>query len=142
MDSKKILSIVEKPYLKKVPTFRPGDAVRVFVKVIEGESERIQPFEGIVFRKRGSGLSETFSVRKISFGVGIERTFFLHSPRLEKIELVKSGKVRRSRLYYLKKLSGKAARLTEKEEMTETEDSQPKTPSLVPSASSEPVAAS
>ena len=117
MDTKKIISAVEKSYLKKtLPNFRPGDTIRIFVKVIEGESERIQPFEGIVIRRRGGNLSETFTVRKISFGVGVERTFFLHSPRIEKIEVVKSGKVRRARLYYLRKLSGKAARLAEKEE--------------------------
>lgn len=130
MDTRKILASVEKPYLsKKAPSFRVGDTARIFVKVIEGESERIQPFEGIVLRRRGSGLSETFTIRKISFGVGVERTFFLHSPKIEKIEILKSGRVRRARLYYLRKLSGKAARLTEKEEkeLAGTQDFQPET---------------
>lgn len=113
-----IISKVESPYKKKtgIPSFRPGDTLRVYVKVVEGESERIQSFEGIVLRRQGSNLSETFTVRKTSFGIGIERIFPLHSPRIEKIELVKSGRARRARLYYLRKLSGKAARLTEKEE--------------------------
>lgn len=120
MNTKQILSAVANPYHKQgIPAFRPGDTVRVYVKVVEGESERIQPFEGIVIKKRGGGLSETFTVRKTSFGVGIERTFPIHSPRIDKIELIKSGKVRRAKLYYLRELSGKAARLADKEKTSE-----------------------
>ncbi len=100
---------------KKNPEFRVGDSVRVSIKVVEGDSERIQAFEGVVLLKRGSGIAESFTVRKISFGVGVERTFPLHSPLIEKIEVVRSGKVRRSRLYYLRNLKGKAARLNETE---------------------------
>ena len=98
---------------KKIPEFRVGDSVRVFIKVVEGDSERIQAFEGVVLLKRGSGIAENFTVRKISFGVGVERTFPAHSPLIEKIEVIRSGKVRRSRLYYLRNLKGKAARLNE-----------------------------
>lgn len=93
--------------------FTPGDTVRVHVKVVEGDSERIQAFEGVVLRRRGQGVSETFTVRKISFGVGVERGFPLNSPRIAKIEVVRTGKSRRSRLYYLRDLAGKAARLSE-----------------------------
>jgi len=115
MHAQKILHLVQKPYLKTgLPKFRPGDTVRVHVKVVEGESERIQQFEGVVLRKQGSALAEVFTVRKISFGIGIERTFPLHSARIEKIEVLKSGHARRARLYYLRNLSGKAARLAEK----------------------------
>ena len=100
---------------KTVPQFRPGDTVRVFIKVIEGESERVQVFEGTVISKRGAGDSQSFTVRKISFGVGVERTFPLNSPHIDKIEIVRSGKIRRARLYYLRNLTGKAARVTEQE---------------------------
>ncbi|MBI4678511.1 MAG: 50S ribosomal protein L19 [Elusimicrobia bacterium] len=98
---------------KKTPTFRPGDTVKVHLKVVEGESERIQVFEGTVIRSRGEGESKTFTVRKVSFGVGVERTFPLHSPHIDRIEFVRTGRARRSRLYYLRGLTGKAARLTE-----------------------------
>lgn len=101
---------------KDVPDFRPGDTVRVHVKVIEGNRERIQPFEGVVIRRRGSGLSETFTVRRVSYGVGVERTFPLHSPKIERIEILRRGRVRRARLYYLRKLRGKAARIQERVE--------------------------
>lgn len=101
---------------RTVPSFRVGDGVRVVVKVVEGESERLQPFEGIVIRRRGQGMSETFTVRKVSFGIGIERTFPLHSPRLERIEVLKHGRVRQARLYYMRQLSGKAARLASRDE--------------------------
>lgn len=100
---------------KSVPQFRPGDTVRVHIKVVEGESERVQMFEGTVISKRGAGDAQSFTVRKISFGVGVERTFPLSSPHIEKIEVMKSGKVRRARLYYLRNLTGKAARLTDLE---------------------------
>lgn len=124
MHAQKILSQVQKPFIKTgLPKFRPGDSVRVHVRVVEGESERIQPFEGVVLKRSGGGLAEVFTVRKISFGIGIERTFPLHSARIDKIEILKSGHVRRARLYYLRKLSGKAARLTEKDKVgTEFED--------------------
>lgn len=101
---------------KKSPEFGSGDTVRVHVRVVEGESERIQVFEGMVIRRKGSGISETFTVRKNSFGVGVERTFPVQSPRIDKIEVAKSGKVRRAKLYYMRGLSGKAARLEEHEE--------------------------
>ncbi len=91
--------------------FRPGDTVRVHVKILEGEKERIQVFEGVVIRKRAGGARASFTVRKISYGVGVERIFPLHTPMIEKIELVQRGRVRRSRLYFLRKLRGKAARI-------------------------------
>src|SRR5438067_12956849 len=117
VNANKLLSAVESPYLKSgLPDFRPGDTLRVHVKVVEGESERIQMYEGIVIARKGGGLSETFTVRKISFGIGVERTFPVHSPRLSKIELVKSNQARRAKLFYLRSLTGKAARLTEREE--------------------------
>lgn len=98
---------------KEIPEFRPGDQVKVYFKVIEGGNERIQPFEGAVIRRRGAGLGESFTVRKVSYGVGVERIFPIHSPRIQKIEVVRRGKVRRAKLYYLRKLAGKAARITE-----------------------------
>ncbi|MCG0237951.1 MAG: 50S ribosomal protein L19 [Firmicutes bacterium] len=98
-----------------IPDFRPGDTVRVHVKVTEGNRERIQVFEGVVIKRQGSGVRETFTVRRVSYGVGVERTFPVHSPRLEKIEVTRRGKVRRAKLYYLRDLSGKAARIKERE---------------------------
>ena len=97
-----------------IPDFRPGDTVRVHVKVVEGERQRIQVFEGVVIRRRGGGLSETFTVRRVSYGVGVERTFPLHSRRVDRIELVRQGRVRRARLYYLRELRGKAARIRDR----------------------------
>jgi large subunit ribosomal protein L19 len=109
------IRLVEAGHLKKDRDgFVPGDTVKVHVKVIEGEKERTQLFEGIVIRRRGEGGRASFTVRRISYGVGVERTFPLHSPRIEKIDVVRHGKVRRSKLYYLRKLSGKAARVKEK----------------------------
>ena len=96
-----------------VPVFKAGDTVRVKVKVVEGDYERLQAFDGVVVARKGSGIGETFTVRKISFGVGVERIFPIHSPRVDSIEVLKIGKVRRAKLNYLKKLSGKAARLQE-----------------------------
>ncbi|HLS67493.1 MAG TPA: 50S ribosomal protein L19 [Pseudogracilibacillus sp.] len=96
------------------PDFRPGDTVRVHVKVVEGSRERIQVFEGVVIKRQNGGISETFTVRKISYGVGVERTFPLHSPRVDKIEVTKRGSVRRAKLYYMRKLRGRAARIKEK----------------------------
>ena len=98
---------------KEVPKFNVGDTVRVSVKVIEGTRDRLQAYEGIVIAKRGGGISETFTVRRISFGVGVERTFPLHSPKVADIKVVKKGAVRRAKLYYLRKLTGKAARVKE-----------------------------
>ena len=94
--------------------FAPGDTVRVHVRVIEGEKERTQVFEGVVIRKRGEGIKASFTVRRISYGVGVERTFPLHSPRIDKVDVVRSSRVRRSKLYYLRGLAGKAARLKER----------------------------
>ena len=96
------------------PEFRAGDTVKVHVKVVEGSRERIQVFEGVVIRRRGGGISETFTVRKISYGVGVERTFPVHSPRVAKIDVARKGKVRRAKLYYLRNLRGKAARIKER----------------------------
>jgi len=94
--------------------FEPGDQVRVHVRVVEGEKERTQVFDGTVIRKRGEGARASFTVRRISYGVGVERTFPLHSPRIERVEVVRRARVRRSKLYYLRDLAGKAARLKEK----------------------------
>ena len=113
-----ILDLVEKRYTKAdgIPAFRPGDTLRVHVKVKEGVRERIQVFEGIVIGRQHGGLNETFTVRKISSGVGVERIFPLHCPSIDKIEDKRQGKVRRAKLYYLRKLSGKAARIKERRE--------------------------
>ncbi len=109
------IRVVEAGQLRKDRTgFGPGDTVRVQVKVIEGEKERIQAFEGVVIRKRGEGIKASFTVRRISYGVGVERTFPLHSPRIESIQVIRHGQVRRSKLYYLRRLAGKAARLKER----------------------------
>jgi large subunit ribosomal protein L19 len=109
------IRLVEAGQLKKDRDgFAPGDTVRVHVKVIEGEKERLQAFEGVVIRRRGEGVRASFTVRRISYGVGVERTFPLHSPRIERVEVVRHGRVRRSKLYYLRALAGKAARLREK----------------------------
>ncbi len=97
-----------------IPDFRPGDTVKVHVRVVEGNRERVQVFQGAVIRRQGSGVRETFTVRKISFGVGVERTFPVHSPNLDRIELVTRGDVRRAKLYYLRDLRGKAAKIKEK----------------------------
>jgi large subunit ribosomal protein L19 len=109
------IRIVEAGDLKKDRGgFRPGDTVKVMVKVVEGEKERLQAFEGVVIRRRGGGTGASFTVRRISYGVGVERTFPLHSPRIDKIQVTKRAAVRRSKLYYLRDLVGKAARLKEK----------------------------
>jgi len=96
-----------------LPSFNVGDTIKVFFKVIEGAKERLQAFEGIVISRRGGGLRESFTVRKISFGVGVERTFPLHSPKIDSIKIVRRGKVRRAKLYYLRALTGKAAKIKE-----------------------------
>jgi len=98
-----------------MPDFRPGDSIRVHIRIIEGNKERVQVFEGVVIRRRRGNMGATFTVRKISHGVGVEKTFALHSPRLNKVEIVSRGKVRRSRLYYLRELRGKAARIKAKD---------------------------
>ena len=99
-----------------IPGFRPGDTVKVHVRVIEGNRSRIQVFQGVVIRRQGGGIRETFTVRKVSFGVGVERTFPVHTPVVEKIEVVTRGDVRRAKLYYLRELRGKAAKIKEKRE--------------------------
>lgn len=110
-----IIDVLEQEQLRQdIPAFRPGDTVRVHVKVVEGTRERIQVFEGVVIRRQGASVRETFTVRRISYGVGVERTFLVHSPRLERIEVVRRGIVRRAKLYYLRNLTGKAARIKER----------------------------
>jgi large subunit ribosomal protein L19 len=108
---KAIEDIHKAPPDAEAPEFRTGDTVRVHVRILEGDKERIQAFEGVVIRKKRGGISATFTVRKVSYGVGVERVFPLHSPMLSKVELVTRGKVRRSRLFYLRELKGKAARI-------------------------------
>lgn len=108
-----VREITQEQLRKDLPKFRAGDTLKVYVKVIEGTRERIQLFEGVVIKRRGGGISETFTVRKISYGVGVERAFPLHSPKLDKIEVARRGKVRRAKLYYLRGLRGKAARIQE-----------------------------
>ena len=101
-----------------IPEFRPGDTLKVHVRVVEGTRSRVQVFQGIVIRRQGGGARETFTVRKISYSVGVERTFPVHSPSLDKIELVTRGRVRRAKLYYLRSLRGKAARIKERRDMS------------------------
>jgi large subunit ribosomal protein L19 len=110
----KLIEEITKEQLRSdLPAFRPGDTVRVHVKVIEGTRERIQLFEGVVIKRRGGGISETFTVRKVSYGVGVERTFPVHTPKIAKLEVIRRGKVRRAKLYYLRNLRGKKARIKE-----------------------------
>lgn len=110
-----IINVLEQEQLRTdIPIFRAGDTVRVHVKVVEGSRERIQVFEGLVIKRQNGGVRETFTVRRIASGVGVERTFPLHSPRLAKIEVMRRGVVRRAKLYYLRNLTGKAARIREK----------------------------
>jgi len=110
-----LMGAVEESFKKEVADFNIGDTVRVSVKVVEGDKERIQPFDGVVIARRGGNTRETFTVRKISFGVGVERIFPLYSPSVEKIEVLKRGSVRRAKLYYLRGKKGKAAKIKEKE---------------------------
>jgi large subunit ribosomal protein L19 len=111
----KATDLVDKAYLRTdIPPFRPGDTVRVHVRVVEAGRERVQVFQGVVIRRQGGGLQETFTVRKISFGVGVERTFPVHSPSIAKLEIVSHGLVRRAKLYYLRDLRGKKARIKER----------------------------
>ncbi len=110
-----LIKEVEKQNLKEdLPQFTPGDRVKVHVKVVEGGRERTQAFEGVVIRRQGSGARETFTVRRVTFGIGVERVFPVHSPSVSKIEIVKKGRVRRAKLYYLRKRTGKAARIKER----------------------------
>lgn len=110
-----VIRDVEREQLRDdIPVFRPGDTVRVHVKVREGNRQRIQAFEGVVIARKHGGIRETFTVRRVSYGVGVERTFPLHAPMIERIEVMRRGIVRRAKLYYLRGLSGKAARIREK----------------------------
>jgi len=112
--SQELLNSIVKDQLKTdVPEFKAGDTVKVHVRIVEGDRERVQLFEGVVIKRRGGGISETFTVRKISYGVGVERTFPVHTPKIEKIDVVRRGRVRRAKLYYLRNLRGKAARIRE-----------------------------
>ena len=110
-----IIIVLEQEQLRKdIPDFRPGDTVKVHVKVVEGNRERIQGFEGVVIGRQNGGVRETFTVRRVSYGIGVERTFLVHSPRLAKIEVSRRGIVRRAKLHYLRGLTGKAARIRER----------------------------
>ncbi|PJB38150.1 MAG: 50S ribosomal protein L19 [Deltaproteobacteria bacterium CG_4_9_14_3_um_filter_44_9] len=109
------MDLIEREHINlEIPDFQPGDTVKVHSKIIEGDKQRIQVFEGVVIGRKGGGSRETFTVRKISYGVGVERIFPLHSPRIAKIEVVRKGLVRRAKLYYLRELKGKAARIKER----------------------------
>ena len=109
-----VMAMVEREQFRTdLPDFRVGDTIRVHVKIVEGDKERIQPFEGVVIRKKKGGIRSTFTVRKISYGIGVERIFPFHSPRIEHIDVIGRGKVRRARLFYLRNLKGKAARIRE-----------------------------
>lgn len=109
-----IIEQIEKEGMKQnLPQFNVGDTVKVYVKVVEGDKERIQAYEGVCIAKKGSGIRETFTVRRVSFGIGVERTFPLHSPRIDKVEVVRKGRVRRAKLYYLRDRQGKAAKIKE-----------------------------
>jgi len=111
------LQNVEKEYLRSdIPGFRSGDTVKIYVKVREGDKERIQVFQGVVISRRGSGTNESFTVRKMSGGIGVERVFPLHSPIIDRVEVLRRGRVRRAKLYYLRGLRGKAARIEERRE--------------------------
>ena len=109
-----LIELVEQPYLKEaIPRFRVGDTVKVHVKIKEGDKERVQAYEGVCIARKGRGATETFTVRRISKNIGVERTFPVHSPKLDKIEIIRRGKVRRAKLYYLRNLTGKSARIKE-----------------------------
>src|SRR5947199_9719522 len=117
-----LLAAVDNAQLRKdIPVIKSGESVRLQVKVVEGTRERLQPFEGVVMRLRGGGVNENFTVRRITHGVGVERTFLIHSPRIEKIEVLRHARVRRKQLYFLRGLTGKAARLKELRPMTSKE---------------------
>lgn len=122
------IGAVEEGFKKDITEFNVGDTVRVSVKVVEGDKERIQPYDGVVIARRGTSTRETFTVRKISFGVGVERIFPLLSPSIDKIEVLKRGSVRRAKLYYLRGKKGKAAKIKEKERIYEKKAAVPQTP--------------
>jgi large subunit ribosomal protein L19 len=109
-----LIEAITSSYIKEVPAFSPGDTVKVYVKIKEGARERIQMFEGLVIKRQGGGISETFTVRKISYGIGVERTFPLHAPSIDHIDVARVGKVRRANLSYIRTLSAKASRIKEK----------------------------
>jgi len=122
-----LVRAVEERYLKSdLPEFGSGDSVRVHVKIVEGSRERTQVFEGVVMRLRHGGLNKTFTVRRVTHGIGVERTFLLHSPRVERVEITRRGKVRRAQLYYLRGLSGKAARIKERRDRMPTAAAAPR----------------
>jgi large subunit ribosomal protein L19 len=123
MDIKSVVELKPNP---NIPPFSPGDTVRVSVKIREGDQERIQAFQGVVIRVKEGGAGSSFTVRRVTYGVGVERTFFFHSPLLEKVEVLRRGKVRRARLYYLRGLSGKASRIKEKARVVREEEHQEK----------------
>ena len=138
-----ILDVVDAASLRKdIPQFRAGDELKIHVRVIEGNKSRLQVFQGIVIRRQGDGIRETFTIRKVSYGVGVERTFPVHTPVIEKIELVKKGDVRRAKLYYLRDLRGKAAKIREKRDGVEGYgDGITSTPDLAPEVVAEVVEA-
>ena len=109
-----LINEITAQYLQDRPQFRAGDTVKVFVKIVEGDTHRIQVFEGLVIKRQGSGISESFTVRKVSYGIGVERTFPIHTPSIERIEVLRHGKVRRARLFYIRNLSAKASRIKER----------------------------
>ena len=114
------VELVEREQLRTdLQNFRVGDTVKVHVKIVEGEKERVQPFEGVVIRRKRGGIRSTFTVRKISYGIGVERIFPLHSPRIDRIDVISRGKVRRAKLFYLRKLKGKAARIRSQKKQVE-----------------------
>ncbi len=125
MSSQIVQDYVSQFLKKDVPEFVPGDTVKVSVKIVEGDKERIQEYVGVCIRRKGGGISESFTVRRVSYGVGMERIFPLHSPKVDKIEVVRRGKVRRSKLYYLRALRGKKARITERKETVEAQVAAP-----------------
>jgi large subunit ribosomal protein L19 len=131
------MQAVEEGFRKDMPNFQIGDTVRVSVKVIEGDKERIQPFDGVVIARRGGNTRETFTVRKISFGIGVERIFPLFSPSIDKIDILKRGSVRRAKLYYLRGKKGKAAKIKEKERERISEAKAPAAPSSAVTETSE-----
>jgi large subunit ribosomal protein L19 len=132
------VDVIETPRLRDdLPDFRPGDTVKVHVRVVEGNRERIQMFQGVVIRRQGGGLRETFTVRKISFGVGVERTFPVHSPSIGKLDVLQRGRVRRAKLYYLRELRGKRARIRERREGPQAAQAAEAEPQTEPETSAE-----
>jgi len=122
-----LVKVVEEGYKRELAKFSIGDTVKVFTKVVEGDKERLQPFEGVVISRKGGGTRESFTVRKISFGVGVERIFPIHSPSIDRVDVIRKGAVRRAKLYYLRAKKGKAAKIKEKERAASTWTSTPGT---------------